>query len=224
MSGILRKHEGAIIEISDFLTQLTKELMDREQKILKAIPDPVQGERGEPGQSIVGPKGERGDNYVLTEFDKMEIADLINVPVVDRIVEKKEVIREIPIVKEIAQAVDIQDLLTRIKELPEFKKLVATRTVKKGGGDIVEAGSGVTIVRSAGKKVISVSSVASAISVPTGTVNGSNQTFVFTSAPTIVFVDGIPRQKTENNGFENWTGATTIILTIAPTISIFGIA
>src|SRR3990167_7289806 len=43
-------------------------------------------------------KGEKGDTYVLTEDDKKEIANKIDVPVVEKVIERVEVIKEQPIV------------------------------------------------------------------------------------------------------------------------------
>ncbi len=45
-------------------------------------------------------KGEKGDAYILTEADKAEIAQSITVPVVEKVIEKIETIREIPMVTE----------------------------------------------------------------------------------------------------------------------------
>lgn len=59
---------------------------------------------------------------------------------------------------------------------------------------------------------------------PTGIVNGVNQTFIFTVAPNVISVDGgSPIRKTQSDGTVNWTGTTTIVLTIAPNFDIFGI-
>ena len=58
---------------------------------------------------------------------------------------------------------------------------------------------------------------------PTGTVNGSNQTFTFATAPNAIVVDGATLQKTEQTGTVNWTGTTTVIMTIPPVNSIFAI-
>lgn len=58
--------------------------------------------------------------------------------------------------------------------------------------------------------------------VPTGTVNGVNTSFVFATAPSVVVVDGVAMQKTATDGTTNWTGTTTISLTIAPTFDVFG--
>lgn len=59
---------------------------------------------------------------------------------------------------------------------------------------------------------------------PTGIVNGTNKVFVFTTAPNIIAVDnGRVMQKVSSDGTVNWTGTTTVTLTIAPTFDIFGL-
>lgn len=60
--------------------------------------------------------------------------------------------------------------------------------------------------------------------VPTGTVNGTNQIFVFTKAPSIVVVDqGRSMDRVSSDGTINWTiVGTTITLAIAPTFDIYG--
>lgn len=60
--------------------------------------------------------------------------------------------------------------------------------------------------------------------VPTGTVNGGNTSFVFASAPNVISVDGVPKQKTSSDGTVNWTGTTTVSLSVAPNFDVFGIA
>lgn len=59
-----------------------------------------------------------------------------------------------------------------------------------------------------------------------GTVNGSNRIFTFSTAPNAVVVDGATLQKLEQGSFatQNWTGTTTITLLVAPTQSVFAIA
>lgn len=58
--------------------------------------------------------------------------------------------------------------------------------------------------------------------VPTGTVDGSNTSFVFATAPSVVVIDGIAKQKTNSDGTVNWTGTTTIAVTSSPNFDIFG--
>lgn len=56
----------------------------------------------------------------------------------------------------------------------------------------------------------------------TGTVDGSNQTFTWTTAPNVIVVDGgRAMQRVSSDGTENWTGTTTTILLIAPNFDIF---
>lgn len=58
----------------------------------------------------------------------------------------------------------------------------------------------------------------------TGTVDGVNQIFTFTKAPTIIVVDqGRNMQKTSSDGTINWSGTTTATLTVAPTFDIWGL-
>lgn len=60
--------------------------------------------------------------------------------------------------------------------------------------------------------------------VPTGTVNGINNIFTFTTAPNAISVDGISFNQISSDGTVNWTGSKIITLTVAPNFSIFGIA
>lgn len=48
-------------------------------------------------------RGHQGDSYILTEEDKKEIAKSIKVPIVEKVIEKTEVIVEKPIVTEITK-------------------------------------------------------------------------------------------------------------------------
>lgn len=57
----------------------------------------------------------------------------------------------------------------------------------------------------------------------TGTVNGSNTSFTFSSAPVILYIDHVPYQKTSSDGTVNWTGTTSVTLTIAPINDLFGV-
>lgn len=58
---------------------------------------------------------------------------------------------------------------------------------------------------------------------PTGTVNGTNTTFVFTSAPSVIALDnGSIMNKVSSDSTVNWTGTTTVVLTQAPNFNIFG--
>lgn len=58
----------------------------------------------------------------------------------------------------------------------------------------------------------------------TGTVNGVNAVFTFTQTPSYIVSDGAWYKKLDNNGNVQWSGTTTVTMTIPPTSAIFGIA
>lgn len=58
----------------------------------------------------------------------------------------------------------------------------------------------------------------------TGTVNGVNTIFTFTSAPYIIVSDGAWYTRLDNNGGTQWTiVGTTVTMLVPPVNSIFGI-
>lgn len=58
---------------------------------------------------------------------------------------------------------------------------------------------------------------------PVETPNGTATQFTFTSAPSVIVVDnGRTMRATNSDGTVNWTGTTTITLTVAPIYDIFG--
>lgn len=57
-----------------------------------------------------------------------------------------------------------------------------------------------------------------------GTVNGVNQVFVFATAPNVLSVDGGRNiQKVSSDGTINWTGTTTVTLSVAPNFDVFAV-
>lgn len=66
-------------------------------------------------------KGADGEDYRLTDEDREEIASLIEVPIVEKVIEKTEVIREQPIVTEVTKVIKEVDNEAIIKEI--VKKL-----------------------------------------------------------------------------------------------------
>jgi len=102
----------------------------------KTLPKGDKGDKGDPG-----PKGEKGDtgkgkdgkDYVLTEKDKKEIAKKIQVPVVEKIVEKVEVIKEQPIITQHIREVAFPDTPEQTKEkLQNLKEAWLELTQIKG--------------------------------------------------------------------------------------------
>lgn len=81
-------------------------------------------------------------------------------------------------------------------------------------GDQVKAGTGVTITQNVlGQKVINVSST-STFATPTGTVNGTNDTFIVTAQPVYVVSDGITYF--EGAGYSFNSGSNQITMDIPP--------
>lgn len=62
-----------------------------------------------------------------------------------------------------------------------------------------------------------------AIQIPTGVVNGVNNTFVFVTAPSVIVLDnGNFMNKVSSDGTVNWTGTTTVVLNQVPLFNIYG--
>lgn len=97
-----------------------------------------------------------------------------------------------------------------------------------GGSPTVLAGANVTIIEDNISGTITISSSGSgggggsSYQQPlSGGLSGIN---TWTSAPNVIFVDGIPLQKVRTDGTVNWTGTTTTILTVKPSFDIFSLA
>lgn len=78
-------------------------------------------------EPIQGLKGDKGDSYVLTDKDKKEIASKIKVPIVDKVIEKTEVIKEQPIItneiKEVAVTDTPEVLRDKLESLEDDARL-----------------------------------------------------------------------------------------------------
>ena len=134
----------------------------------------IKGEKGDPGKDSIVP-GPKGDNYILTEKDKKEIAAKIKVPVVEKIVEKTEVRREIPVIQE----VDIKNAEEIRKELAALAKKLEDISKSKEdgkGGRIPAVGSGISTKRSVQFLFIDDET-------PDGIIDGSNADFILKKSP-----------------------------------------
>ncbi len=68
-------------------------------------------------------KGDKGDSYILTSKDKKEIAKSIDVPIIEKVIEKHtEVIKEQPIITEVTKEVKIQEIPEEVIEDIEILK------------------------------------------------------------------------------------------------------
>lgn len=174
--------------------------------------------KGEKGDTV---KGEPGENYILTEDDKKEIAEKITIPIVDRVIERTEVIKEKPVitneVKEVAkyeEAEQIAKKLNTLKEkieqyviigLEDWMKKVEKRVEKKtvlgsrgGGGDVI------------------------AFYDLSSQTNGILKSFTVPKGrKVVVFGSDFPTVLMEGNGFTMDSSRTTLTLTVdnAPSTS-----
>lgn len=157
---LLEKLEEFKLKIEELLAETQTEIESDLESVKEATAEQIasvelqKGEKGKPGKP-----GKNGKDYVLTETDKKEIAGKITVPVVKKVIEKTEVIKEKPIVtqeiKEVAKyeeagkiALKLNTLEEKIdkkvikgldKELVNIKKAIREKAggVKRGGGDII---------------------------------------------------------------------------------------
>lgn len=194
-----------------------------------------------------------GKDYVLTEKDKEIIAKKIKVPIVEKVIEKVEVIKEKPVVNNLIREIAFYEEADKIVEkLKNFKKawieisqIEGLEEYMRGFGESFlqqakafvpralqslydvqitsEPTEGQTLTWStAKKKWIPGTAVGSnaglTLLTATGTVNGTNTDFTFTSKPTYIVSDGA--WYTENNGW-TWSGSTAT-MNVAPQSVIWG--
>jgi len=121
-------HHDILMNLSNKETPFHTEIADKvkdmvieklPEVIAPLIPEPIKGDKGD---FVKGDKGDDGKDYILTAKDKKEIASSIKVPVVEKVIEKVEVIRETPIItneiKEVAVADTGEIIVEKINELP----------------------------------------------------------------------------------------------------------
>lgn len=112
--------EHGNVAILKYLYEMEEKVEGLEELIrTEAIPnfkdmlEQVKGKDGYTPQKGVdyndGINGSDGDNYILTEEDKKVIASLIDVPVVEKVIEKREIIKNQPIVTEVTKEVTIEN-------------------------------------------------------------------------------------------------------------------
>lgn len=204
--------------VNDFINELRPKLIKETEQILKAKADDLvknvrKGDKGDVGDSI---KGDKGDSYILTSQDKKEIASKIKVPVVDKIIEKTEVIKEVEkktdpkdIAKKLNTLKEVIDPKT-IKGLEETLKQYATAITSAQNKPILAGGGGFVERNFIDDET------------PTGTVNGTNKVFTLANTPNPstslkVFVNGARMRITEDYTL---SGATITFITAPPTTSI----
>ncbi len=196
------------------------------------------GEPGSPGKP--GKPGRDGTNYVLTGNDKKAIAKSIKVPVVKQIIEKTVVEKPINIIKEKAvadkpaviakklneteQSVNPQVIQGLVKFMNDVRNAMRAKSAGGkssrrigGGGDIVSAGSNITITTDAnGRKVISStggSGGSSQVEDLTSQVTSGNDSYTPTYIPTFIVLDTLSYM--EGHGY-TFSGNT---ITLDPSVA-----
>jgi len=175
-----------------------------------------------------GKQGPRGEMGPALDEEKVvgKILKRVILPKEDEII--KSVIAQLPPVK-------VPTTAEIIKEIKD-KKLIEKKDVRgmrldmddqrwHGGGlskvshDNTLTGDGTPA------NPLSVVSSSSGYQQPTGVVDGINDTFDFAVEPNVIVVDqGRTMQKVSSDGTVNWTGTTTVILSVAPNYDIFSIS
>lgn len=128
------EHTQIVETVGEQLTNIKSEF---DQKLSEIELTP--GEKGDPGDKPVAGVDyeipQDGQDYVLTEEDKTEIASKIEVPVVEKLVEKTEVIKEQPIVtneiKEVAKYETAEQIADKLNTLEERVDIKVIKGLKK---------------------------------------------------------------------------------------------
>jgi len=181
----------------------------------------------------VSPDPEEVINEVLSRLPKLPNKEQIVAEVLKQLPTPKASLK---IIKEELN-LDKEALLDEILKDPKLKVKfdgldaqlkVLDRRYIHGGGDTVSAGSGITITNVNGTKQISATGSGSfSVLAATGDIDDTNTTFTFTSAPTIVVINGASYLETSNvGGSPAWSiVGTTVTLAFPVGVggSIFGI-
>lgn len=251
--GEFIEFDEALLEEVETIYATIRDANERLDTISKAVNDGLiyvvrlaettQKMEGKPGYTpIKGKDYFDGKDYILTPQDLEKISKKVKVPIVEKVIERVEVIKEQPIVtnqivKEVVKEVveTGEQIVEKINSLPlsedfqidavHIKNLPRPRTGPLFGGMRYLAGTGITIN---GNVISSTApSGGAGYQEPTGAVDGINKTYTFVTAPNVIVVDFKQLQRVQADGDINWTGTTTITLSAqiqAPQSHIFGLA
>lgn len=119
--------------VSKVITDITPEIVREAKKVLNQELTELRGKvfKGEEGKQ--GKQGKKGDSYILTNRDKDEIASKIDVPIVEKITEKIEVLKPVVTEKAIYEpAKKIAEKLNTLEEEVEIKVIKGLETRLRG--------------------------------------------------------------------------------------------
>jgi len=115
------KIDGGLSAISE---ELKKKL--ESELVLEIDRAELKGDKGDTGEK--GTDGKDGTNYVLDEADKVEIASLVNVPIVEKVIEVRT-----PIVTEVVKEVAVADtpfaLRDKLESIKEEKEKLSIEAI-----------------------------------------------------------------------------------------------
>jgi hypothetical protein len=145
--------------------------------------------------------GKKGDAYILTLKDKKEIASQIDVPVVDKVVERTEIIKEVSknlTVEDIKGAVSKKELDIENKKILDGMVKIDGRIkavdMRWHGGGLSKVSTDTTLTgngtSSSPLSVVGGGSFSGLQEKSLTTPNGSTQTFAFTHTPKMIFWGG----------------------------------
>jgi len=181
-------------KMDSFMEKCMKEMEDIKKEAIPNLKDVLEQVKGKDGKTpVLGEDytipdpipGQDGEDYVLTEQDKRDIAKNIKVPIVEKVIERTEVIKEQPIITEVIKTVENpvtgEEVVKKINDLPleeEYKIDVEhinglDEKFDKIKSEIGRSSSGgITDLRiqQAFKYILKTQQ-------PTGLINGSNTTY-----------------------------------------------
>lgn len=111
LEDIAQKVDSVLETTDQKLTSLQEELKKKLESELVVEIDK---------EELKGEDGEDGEDYFLTEKDIEDIASKISVPVVEKIIEKTEIIKEIPIITNEIKEVGLYDTADNIRNKLEL--------------------------------------------------------------------------------------------------------
>lgn len=119
-------HEELIASLEKVLSlgveKAVKEFREEAEEAKETILADLKGQVNEAVNYAKSIKPIKGDSYILTETDKKEIATKVKVPIVEKVIEKTEIIKEMPVItneiKEVAIKDDGKEIVDKINQTP----------------------------------------------------------------------------------------------------------
>lgn len=208
--GVMEEHKKFSKDVEENITRHEGHMQKHERQISEW--DKVSQQLQTLAKGDIGEKGDQGEPGVDGESPDMD-------SIVDSVLQK------IPVPQDGKDGKDAeldQDALVKsvVAELQKSKALDLTHI--KGAQKFIKDGVAYKVEElmhgGGGSKGGTFS-----IQVPTGTVNGVNKTFVFTTAPSVIVLDnGNFMNKVSSDGTVNWTGTTTVVLNQSPLFNVYG--